>query len=279
MPDRPTHLVTGANAGIGLEIARGLAASGAHVVLACRDVAKAEAARANLIARQPEASLEILHVDVSSQASIREAARTFASSHSGLEVLVNNAAVVSKTRQETVDGRELVFATNVLGYHLLTHLLRPQLEHATRARVVNVASQMAYGLDLGDVELKERPYTASNAYAQSKQANRMLTWGLARRFVGTRITANAMHPGAVSTPLLDALLPGMRGRPTAKGAETAIWLALSPEVEGVTGRFWTDKREIRCDFRGERLEEELWSICDSLSGIGIGIGIETEAEA
>jgi len=265
VPPRPTHLVTGASAGIGLEVARGLALSGAHVVLACRDRAKGEAAIAALLEAHPDASLELALVDLSSQRSIRAAAAAVALAHPALDVLVNNAAVVCKARQESVDGIELTWATNVLGYHLWTALLRPSLEAAPAARVVNVASMMAYDLDLADVEWKRRRYDASSAYAQSKQANRMWTWALARRLAGTRVTANAMHPGAVATPLLHALAPGMSGRTTAKGAETAIWLATSPEVAGVTGRFWSDRRETPCSFRGLEGEEALWRLCEEMT--------------
>jgi NAD(P)-dependent dehydrogenase (short-subunit alcohol dehydrogenase family) len=269
MPDRPTHLVTGANAGIGFEIVRGLAATGAHVVMACRDLAKAEAARAVLLKDAPGASLEILHVDLASQASIRAAAASFTERHPTLDVLVNNAAAVSQTRKTTADGIELTFATNVLGYHLLTSLLRPLLERASPggARIVNVASMMASDLDLRDVEWKRRRYDPSSAYAQSKQANRMLTWALARRLEGTGVTANAMHPGAVDTALLHALIPGMRGRSTSQGAETGIYLATSADVAGVSGRFWSDLREVPCRFRGEAEEEALWTLCDRMTGL------------
>jgi NAD(P)-dependent dehydrogenase (short-subunit alcohol dehydrogenase family) len=264
----PTHLVTGANTGIGLEIARGLVRAGAHVILACRDQSRGEAARADLQRTTPAASTELLLVDLASQGSIRAAADALRRGHASLDVLVNNAAVVSEARQLSADGIELTFATNVLGYHLLTELLLPLLRRASRARIVNVASMMAYGLDLDDVEFKRRPYDASAAYAQSKQANRMLTWALARRLSEEHspITANAMHPGAVDTPLLHALIPGMAGRSTPKGAETGVWLATSREVEGVTGRFWSDRRELPCKFHDPVQEEALWKLAEGMTG-------------
>jgi NAD(P)-dependent dehydrogenase (short-subunit alcohol dehydrogenase family) len=265
MTNRATYLVTGANAGIGFEVARGLARTGARVVLACRSPSKGEAACAALRKDDAEASVELLEVDLSSQESIRRAAAAFAGSHDALDVLVNNAAVTTNAREVGPDGIELTFATNVLGYHLFTSLLRPLLERARAARVVNVASLMAGGLDVTDVEWKRRPYEASAAYSQTKQANRMLTWALARRLAGTNVTANALHPGAVDTPLLHALLPGMTGRPTSKGAETVVWLATSPKVAGVTGRFWSDLREIPCSFHNEPAEEALWELCDRMT--------------
>ncbi len=270
-PSAPRHVVTGANTGIGLEITRGLAATGAQVVLACRDRAKGEGAIAALRRDLPAAALSLIVVDFASQASIRSAAAELAAALGGapLDVLVNNAAVVSKTRSETVDGREVTFATNVLGYHLFTALVLPLLEKAPRARVVNVASQMAYGLELDDVEWRRRPYDAGAAYAQSKQANRMLTWALARRLSsrGSRVTATAMHPGPVGTPLLAALAPGMRGRTTARGADTAIWLATSADVEGQTGKFYGDREELSCKFRGEADEDALVLLCDRMTGL------------
>src|SRR5260221_3771510 len=124
---------------------------------------------------------------------------------------------------------------------------------------------MASGLDLDDVNFKRRRYSAGAAYAQSKQAARMLTWALARRLKGTSVTANAVHPGAVNTALLRALAPGFTGTTPAEGAETAIWLATSPEVAGVSGRLWVRRRETPCEFRGRDNEESLWSLCDRMT--------------
>ncbi len=262
MPDPPSLcLITGANAGIGFEIARGVALTGAHVVLACRDPIKAEAAR------QKIPGAEVLLVDLASQRSIRSAAQEFTAKHDSLDVLINNAGVAVPTRRESPDGIELTFATNVLGYHLLTELLLGVLQRALSARIVNVASKFAYGLELEDVEFKRRPYDATAAYAQSKQADRMLTWFLARRLEGTRVTANAMSPGPVNTPLLNTLAPGFRGVSPAQGADTAIWLATSPELNGVTGRFWSDRSEQTCQFRSERNEQALASLCEEMCGL------------
>src|SRR5437660_5552849 len=192
---RPLCLVTGANTGIGFEIARGLAHAGAQVVLACRNQAKGEAARSAIAAEFKDSAPELLIVDLASQRSIRDAAQQFAAKHSHLDVLVNNAGTVVPSRQESPDGIELTFATNVLGYHLLTKLLLDLLRKAPAGRVVNVASAMAVGLELDDVEFKRRPYTPAAAYAQSKQADRMITWALAKRLKGSNVTANAMTPG------------------------------------------------------------------------------------
>lgn len=264
---RTLCLVTGANTGIGIEIARGLAGTGASVILACRNRGKGEAARNEIASRYKNENVELLIVDLASQQSIRAAAQEFRENHPILDVLVNNAGTSFPTRQESSDGIELTFATNVLGYHLLTELLLDSVKRAPAARIVNVASLMAYGLDLLDVQFVKRPYSATEAYAQSKQANRMLTWALARRLAGTTVTANALSPGAVDTPLLHAMAPGIRGRTTAEGADTAIWLATSPEVAGVSGRFYTDRQELTCRFRNPVKEYALWELCDQLCGI------------
>ena len=257
-------LVTGANAGIGFEIARGLARAGFRVALACRDRAKGEAARKTISSETHNPDIELLVVDLARQSSIRAAAREFSQTHAALEVLINNAGTSSAKRQESPDGMELTFATNVLGYHLLTGQLLELLQRAPAARVINTASMMAYGLELDDVNFKRRRYDASTAYAQSKQADRMLTWALARRLAGTSVTANAFHPGVVNTALLRALAPGFSGITPAEGADTAIWLATSAELAGVNGKLWVRRREASCEFRARDNEEALWSLCEQM---------------
>jgi len=258
-------LVTGANTGIGFEVARGLARGGFRVALACRDRARGEAARNAIASETRNSNVELLVVDLASQQSIRSAAQEFSRKHDALDVLINNAGTSSSKRRESPEGVELTFATNVLGYHLLTGQLLELLRRAPAARVINTASMMAYGLDLDDVNFKRRRYSASAAYAQSKQADRMLTWALARRLADTSVTANALHPGAVNTALLRAMSPGFGGITPAEGADTAIWLATSPEVAGVSGRLWVRRRETPCEFRGRDNEEALWSLCDRLT--------------
>ncbi len=260
-----TSLVTGANTGIGFEIAKGLARTGAQVVLACRDRIKAEAALDTIVKETRNPGVELLIVDLASQRSIRAAAQEFSERHSTLDVLVNNAGVGLLSRQESPDGIELTFATNVLGYHLLTMLLLDPLRRAAAARVVNVASKYAFGLDLDDVEFRRRSYQPVMAYTQSKQANRMLTWALARRLEGASVTANAMSPGPVNTALLRTLAPGSSGGTPAEGADTVVWLATSPDVTGVSGRFWADRREQPCQFRSPDQEEALWSLCERMT--------------
>jgi NAD(P)-dependent dehydrogenase (short-subunit alcohol dehydrogenase family) len=240
--------------------------------MVCRDAGRGEAARAEIAAETGNDALELALVDLASQRAIREFADGFTKRHPAVHVLVNNAGIWSERRRPSPDGIELVWATNQLGYFLLTSLLLDALKRGAPARVVNVASQLARDLDLDDVEFERRRYSGISAYAQSKQANRLWTWALARRLAGSGVTANAMHPGGVNTPLfgkgggLQSLLASLymrfAGRTPQEGADTVVWLAASPAVEGKTGAFWYERREIPCRFRDQATEERLWELCE-----------------
>ena len=270
-------IVTGPTSGIGREIATQLAAQGAEVVLACRDVAKGQATLEEIARRTGAKGVSVMRVDVSSQASIREFAKAFRNTHSRLDVLVNNAGLNSRTRRQSADGIELTLATNVLGYHLLTHELLEILKASAPARIVNVASTYAGNLDIDDLQFTKRPYNPVNAYQQSKACNRLLTWALARRLAGSGATANAMAPGLVQTGLyretpvpvrlLLRMIGLFHGRSVEQGADTAVWLASSPDVQGVSGKFFELRKEIPCQFRNAELEEQLWAACDRLAGL------------
>ncbi|HEX9186197.1 MAG TPA: SDR family NAD(P)-dependent oxidoreductase [Vicinamibacteria bacterium] len=272
-----TCLVTGASAGIGLATARELARLGARVVMAVRDPVKGERAR-RAVMGETGRDVELAVVDVASRASVRAFARDLAARHPRLDVLVNNAGIWIERRRLSPDGVELTWATNVLGTFLVTDLLLPLLRAAGRARVVNVASQLAGELDLADVQFERRPWSGRSAYAQSKQADRMLTWALARRLFGTGITANAMHPGFVATEIFGkgggltslalSLYARLRAKRPEEGADTVVWLAASPDVEGRSGLFWIDRQERRCRFRDETAEEALWALCAEMTGAG-----------
>jgi NAD(P)-dependent dehydrogenase (short-subunit alcohol dehydrogenase family) len=267
-----TAVVTGATSGIGLEIARGLAGLGARVVLACRDTAKAEALRLRLASESGNLGLAVAPLDLSIKASVRACAAGLARERGSVDILVNNAGGWSMDRQESADGVERIWATNVLGPELFTRLLLPALMSAGAARVVNLSSTVADGLDLDDVEFKKRPFTGLGAYSASKQANRMLSWALARDVEGSGITVNAMSPGLVRTDLnrnlrgplkfaFSLLLPLM-GKTPAQGADTAIWLAASPDLRGVSGRFWENRKEKPCKFKADTdAQDRLKELC------------------
>ena len=270
-------IVTGPTSGIGREIATQLAARGAEVVLACRDVAKGQATLEEIARRTGAKGVSVMRVDVSSQASIREFAKAFRNTHSRLDVLVNNAGLNSRTRRQSADGIELTLATNVLGYHLLTHDLLEILKASAPARIVNVASTYAGNFDIDDLQFTKRPYNPVTAYQQSKACNRLLTWALARRLAGSGATANAMAPGLVQTGLyretpvpvrlLLRIIGLFHGRSVEQGADTAVWLASSPDVEGVSGKLFELRKEIPCQFRNAEMEEQLWAACDRLAGL------------
>lgn len=248
-------LVTGATGGIGKEIARGLVRAGAIVVLGVRDPGHGEAARAELATeRAPErASVDLLPLDVADQASIHAFGRTFTGRYPALHLLVNNAGAWFTERRVSPDGVELTFATNVIGPHLLTEVLMDHLRAAGHARVVNIVSGLAGYYDATDLQFERRPYQGFRAYAQSKQALRMLTWGLAGRVTGTGITANAAAPGFVRTdlnrnarglmPTMINLMARLFAASPAKGARTPLWVATDPALEKATGRYYDQHKE------------------------------------
>lgn len=268
-------VVTGASSGIGKEIARNLARMRATVVLACRDKEKGEAAREEIVGDTGNKSVELELVDVSSQASIRSFTKSLLARHSKLNILVNNAGVALLKRQISVDGIELMWATNVVGYYLVTKLLQSALQAGAPSRIVNVASTFVLAPDLEDPEFKIRSYSLASAYRQSKAADRMLTWAFARRLRGSGVTANAIHPGGVNTGiyrdpkgvigwLIRAYIRLFKLTP-AEGADTATWAAADPSLAGVTNKFFAYRKELSCEFRDETREERLWEICERMT--------------
>ena len=187
-------------------------------------------------------------VDVSRRASIEALAARWSGP---LHVLINNAAITPKRRQETPEGIELQFATNVLGYFWMIEAFTPILRECAPARIVNVASAWSGELDLADLEFQRRPYSNQEAYRQSKQAGRMLTVAFAERLHPLGITVNACHPAEVSSPLSRNLGFALSQSPD-EGARTPVWLATDPVVEGITGRYFESRREVRCRFAADR---------------------------
>ncbi|MBI4614262.1 MAG: SDR family NAD(P)-dependent oxidoreductase [Planctomycetes bacterium] len=274
-----TAIVTGANTGIGKEIAANLARMGAHVVLACRSEERGRAAVEEIAAGAApgfqRGRLELAVVDLSLRSSVRAFVEAFRARHPALSILVNNAGVWLAKRDLTAEGVELTWATNVLAYHLLATLLLDSLKAGAPARIVSVASDLAGQLDLEDPEFKRRPFRGRIAYAQSKQADRMLAWALARRLEGTGVTANACHPGGVATELFRyhggvlGFLAKAAGsvvlKTPAEGADTPTWLAASPDLAAVTGKYWEDRRDKPCSFRDAGAEERLWNLCERMT--------------
>jgi len=267
-------IVTGANTGIGKEVARNLGRFGARVVMACRNQERADRAMHELASDVGD-QFEVGLVDLSSQKSIRDFAAGIGERHDRLDILVNNAGIWPTERQLSVDGVELTWATNVLGYFLLTNELLELLKASAPARVVNIASAFAGALDLTDPQFETRPFKGSRAYSQSKQANRMLTWTLAERMEEADVTANAVHPGGVGTELgrdhkgIFGFLMNTYFRFLAKsasnGADTATWLAASPEVDGGSGKFWANRKSKRRAHYDVTAMKSLWDMCERMT--------------
>jgi retinol dehydrogenase-14 len=265
-------MVTGANSGMGKEIALALAGMGATLVMVCRDRQRGEAARSDVIASTGNQSVELLVADLSSQRSIRAAVNEFTATHDRLDVLVNNAGMSSPTRQETADRIETVFATNHLGPFLLTNLLVPLLRASAPARVVVVSSgvQAMAKMDFDDLQ-EARNYSEIRSYNQSKLANLLFTYELARRLKGTGVTANALEPGFIKShlkvPFPFSLFSFMRGK-AVDGAKPTVFLASSPGAEGVTGAFFNNKGAVAkssTQSYDEEAAKRLWQVSAELT--------------
>jgi retinol dehydrogenase 14 len=248
-----TVLITGGTGGIGRATAEGLARMGARVAITGRDAARTRAAAAQIAASTGNAAIDAYAADASSQAEVRRLAGEMLDAYPRLDVLVNNVGGFWATRRVTADGLEHTFAVNHLAGFLLTDLLLERLKASAPARVVTVSSgaQMMGRLDFDDLQ-GERQYSGQKAYNQSKLANVMFTYELARRLEGTGVTANVLHPGVVRTAfaaedpsgLWKVMIPLMRPmmKSPAKGADTVVYLASSPDVEGVTGKFFVNRK-------------------------------------
>jgi len=227
----------------------------------------------------PDARLDFLRADLSSQLEVRQLAEEFSRRYSHLDVLVNNAGAYFAKRQVSPDGLEMTFALNHMGYFLVTCLLLDRLKASTSARIVIVSSEAHKQgmIDFQDLQ-SEHNYNRNEAYARSKLANLLFTYALARRLEGTRVTVNALHPGSVATNLggndnwlktrlRNLIKPGMI-RPE-EGAKTILYLATSPEVGAVTGQYFYDCRPIRSSDGSYDVADavRLWRLSESLAGL------------
>jgi NAD(P)-dependent dehydrogenase (short-subunit alcohol dehydrogenase family) len=266
-------LVTGATSGIGKVTARALADKGATVVFVARDAERAAATRRWILDQTGNHSVDYLIADLSSRDSVYRLAGEFSSRYPGLDVLVNNAGAFFPNRMESADGIEMTFALNHLGPFLLTNLLLDAIRRRAPSRIVTVSSGAHTGakMDWADLEGRSR-YSGWRAYGQSKLANLLFTYELARRLEGTGVTANALHPGFVATGF------GHNGRGATKamigfaqrfmaispeeGAKTSIYLASSPEVEGVTGKYFVKCKPVQSSPASYRLDDmrRLWDL-------------------
>jgi NAD(P)-dependent dehydrogenase (short-subunit alcohol dehydrogenase family) len=275
-----TVIVTGANSGIGLATAEALARAGARTVITARDATKGAAAVRDIAARSGNDDVSLVTFDLSSLSSVRRGAAELLEQCDRIDVLVNNAGLVLSDRRESVDGYEMTFAVNHLGPFLLTTLLLDRIRASAPARVVTVASsahrQARKGMPFDDLQ-STRHYAGMQVYGESKLANILFTTELARRLEGTGVTANCVHPGTVSTGYgrdgdsSGFLAFGLKiASPfflsPEKGARTSVYLASSPEVEGVTGRYFfkCKPRQPNRAARDVAAAARLWEVSEQL---------------
>lgn len=275
-----TALVTGGTGGIGRATAVRLASMGARVGITGRDVVRTEAAAAE-IASQSGGVVDAFGADMSSQDELRNLADRVLASYPRLDILVNNVGGFWSHRHVTVDGLERTFALNHLAPFLLTSLLLERLRASAPARIVSVSSgaQSMGKIDFEDL-MGERRYSGQTAYNQSKLANVMFTYELARRLEGTGVTATALHPGMTNTrfsaedpsaffaPLVMVMRPFMK-KPE-RGAETPVYLASAPEVEGMTGLYFANRKAKNSNKSSYDRDAatRLWRVSADLVGLG-----------
>jgi len=262
-----TVLVTGATDGLGRRVARELAGMGATVLLHGRNPERLEATLEELRGETVSEKLGSYLADLSSLGEVRGLAERVLSEQDRLDVLVNNAGIISRGREESGDGHELTFAVNYLSHFLLTGLLLPLLRESAPARVVNVASAGQSPIDFDDPML-ERGYDAMRAYSQSKLAQVMFTFELAGRLSGIGVTVNALHPASLMDTKMVHDTFGYTMSTVEEGAEAVVRLAVSPELEGVTGRYLDGTREGRANRQAYDLQarRRLWALSEELCG-------------
>jgi NAD(P)-dependent dehydrogenase (short-subunit alcohol dehydrogenase family) len=281
-------MITGSNSGIGKETAVGLARMGASIVMVCRDRQRGEAAakeismRAGVDGRREGGGggvTDLFIADLSILGSVRQLAQDFKKKYRRLDVLVNNAGLILAKRTLTKEGLETTFVVNYLSHFLLTNLLLDLLKSSAPSRIINVSSvaHLSGHIDFDDLQ-GETKYGALRAYSQSKLAQMMFTYELAKRLEGTGVTVNAVHPGNVATNwgrksagalsvLLRLASPFLLS--PEKGADTLIYLASSPEVANVTGKYFFKRKQVEssAESTDEEKSKRLWEISERLCGL------------
>jgi len=281
-----TILVTGGNAGIGKETAVALARAGASVTVTARDAAKGQAALDEIRTRSGSADVDVMDLDLASFASVREFASRYADAHASIDVLVNNAGLMLTSYRQTVDGNEMTFQVNHLGPFLLTNLLRDPLVAAGDARVVNVSSDAhKQGGKTLDFDALQSPggvnaRNSMNVYGRTKLENILFTRELARRWAADGVTTNAVHPGFVRSgfgrdgdggKLFDVLMPVIQliALSAEQGAYTSVYVASSPEVADVTGKFFVKCKPVTpsAAAQDDAAAARLWDVSADLTGL------------
>jgi NAD(P)-dependent dehydrogenase (short-subunit alcohol dehydrogenase family) len=277
-----TVLITGATNGIGKVTALEIAKMGASVVIVGRNRSRTEAVASEIKAAAGNNAVDILIGDLSSMADVRRVADEFKQKYQRLDVLINNAGAVFSNRQESVDGYEVTFALNHLSYFLLTNLLLETLKASAPSRIINVSSDAHRGasLDFDDLQtIKSYGMGGFGAYSRSKLANVLFTYELAQRLAGTGVTANVLHPGLVATGfghnnnvlmgLAMSVIQRLFALTPEQGAETTVYLASSPEVEGVTGKYFDKSKAVQSSSQSYDKDSarRLWEVSESMVGL------------
>jgi dehydrogenase/reductase SDR family member 12 len=276
--DGKAVLVTGASSGLGRAAAEAFARLGATIWLLARDRERGEQARAQICEWSAAGEVHLELADLSALDSVRQVAGRIRERAQRLDVLVNNAGVLTETREHSVDGIELTLATNVIGPFLLTNLLVPLLEFSAPARIINVSSGGMYtqGLQVDDLQSEHGEFDGAAVYARTKRAQVVLTELWAQRLAGTGIVVHAMHPGWTDTAGLRSSLPRFHRltrpllRTPAEGADTIVWLGAADQPGHSSGQFWHDRRVRPTHLLPRTREtaedqEQLWARCVALS--------------
>ncbi len=274
--DGKVCLVTGGNSGIGKATALGLARLGGNIVIVCRKETEGRQAESEIRTKSGNQNIDLMQADLTSMKSVHQFAEEFKHRYSGLDVLVNNAGEIVAKRQVTVDGFERTLASNHLGHFLLTNLVLDLVRKSAPSRIVNVSSEAHRGAQIHFDDLQgEKKYSAFRAYAQSKLANVLFTYELARRLEGTGVTSNCLHPGLVRTGLYDNWgLTSLAIRVVSpfflsaeKSARAVLRLATSPELEGVTGKYFSKIKEVRSSEESydPQTAQRLWQVSEELT--------------
>ncbi len=273
-------IITGANSGIGKAISLELAKLGAVVVMLCRNKARGEEALEEVRSISGNKSVDLMLFDLGSLQSIEGFCLEFKKKYQRLDVLINNAGVILPGRHQTVDGYELQFGVNHLGHFLLTNRLVDLLIKSAPARIINVTSgaHKNGSIHFNDINLKKN-YTVWRAYAQSKLAIILFTYELADKLKGTGVTVNCLHPGAVATNMginrdtgfgtfITRILKPFFQTPR-QGAATAIYLATSDEVEGITAKYYYRKKPVASSKKSydKEIGKKLWDLSEKLTGL------------
>jgi len=270
-------MITGANSGIGKATVLGLAEIGAKIVMVCRNKERGETAQQEIIEKTGNKNVDLLICDLSSQEQIHKLVSEFKQKYQNLHVLINNAGIVLSKRQLSVDGIEMNFAVNYLAPFLLTNLLIDVLKNSAPSRIINVSSGVhkRASMDFDDLQGENKKYGAFKNYGVSKLTLTLFTYELSRRLEGTGVTVNAVHPGVVRSnlgrdqPTFSRAFQKVFFKTPKKGAATSIYLASSPEVEGITGKYFVSKEPKKSsdESYNEEYAKRLWEISTQMTNL------------